>query len=160
MASTREVLLDRARRVGDRHLPTTELDHGGAEFAVRRVEWRREQCHPMRRACGELRRRHVERCEIGLEFVTNATERQHVQHTLTVLQDVDELVAVAQHHAATVDDDVGRGDVGRDVLAEVLEHLADLFELDARVEQLLDRLQFEQVVVRVAATTAAARSRR
>ena len=68
-----------------------------------------------------------------------------------------ELVAVAQHDAATVDHDVGGGDVGGDVLAQVLEHLADLFELDPGVDQLLDRLQLQQVAVGVPPAAAAAR---
>ena len=44
-----------------------------------------------------------------------------------------------------------------DVLAEVLEDLADLLELDPGVEELLDRLQLEEVVVGVAAAAPAAR---
>ena len=66
------------------------------------------------------------------------------------LQHVDELVAVAQHDLGAADDDVGRGDVRRDVLAQVGEHLAHRLQADAGVEQRLDDAQLEQVAVRVA----------
>jgi hypothetical protein len=46
-------------------------------------------------------------------------------------------------HAFALDDEVGRCDVGGDVFSQILEYLADLFQLDTGIEQLLDRLQFE-----------------
>ena len=49
------------------------------------------------------------------------------------------------------------GDVGVDVLAQVVEHLADRLELDPGVEQGLDDPQLEQILVAVPAPAAAPR---
>ena len=73
-----------------------------------------------------------------------------------VAEHVDQLVAVGQHHGVAADHEVRRRDVGVDVLAEVLEHVAHRLELDAGVEQRLDHAQLEQVVV--ASSAAGSRS--
>ena len=79
--------------------------------------------------------------DIGFKFRLHATHRQHVEDTLALLQNVNQLTVVgADLHALAFDDEVGRGDVGGDLFAQVFEHLADLFQLDAGIEQLLDRL--------------------
>jgi hypothetical protein len=76
---------------------------------------------------------------------------------LAALEHVHQLVAVGHHHRrAAVDDEVGRGDVLAEVLPQVGEHVPHGLELDARVQQLLDHLQLQQVPVGVAATAAGA----
>ena len=79
------------------------------------------------------------------------------KHSLTAAaHDVDQLLAVAQDHVAAADDQVGAGDVGVDVRAEVLEGGAHGLELDAGVEQALDDPELQQIAIAVQAPAAAA----
>ena len=50
-----------------------------------------------------------------------------------------------------------RGDVGIDMLAQVIESPPNRLELDPGIEQALDHPQLEQVAIRVGAAAAAAR---
>ena len=99
----------------------------------------------------------VERDQLGVDVVLDAGQRQHVEHALAHPEHVDQLVAVAQHDLRAADDDVRRGDVAGDVLAEVGEHVADRLQADPGVEEGLDHPELEQVAVRVGAPAAAAR---
>ena len=97
------------------------------------------------------------RRSVAVEVGLHAADGEHVEHALAAAtHDVDQLVAVAQHHVVAADHEVGRGDVGVDVLAQVLERLAHGLELDAGVEQALDDPQLEQVAVAVQPPAAAA----
>ena len=62
--------------------------------------------------------------ELQVELLLHAAEGEHVEHALAAAaHHVDQLVAVAQHHVAAADHEVRGGDVGVDVLAQVLERL-------------------------------------
>ena len=95
--------------------------------------------------------------KVGFKFLADTAERKDARGSLSSLQHVDELVTVGDHDVCAVGHDVTRCDVGVHVLTEVLEDVSELFKLYASVEQLLDRLEFQQVVVRVPASLAGPR---
>ena len=99
-----------------------------------------------------------ERNQLGVDVMLHAGQRQHVEHALAPAQDVDQLVAVAQHDLAAADHDVRRGDVGRRRGARRYSNTSRTdSERDPGVEQRLDDPQFEQVTVGVLATAPAPR---
>lgn len=85
------------------------------------------------------------RRQVGLKFLAANAERDNVHGSLSRLQHVGKLITVSERDACSVDQEVRRSDVGVHVLTEVLEDLPDHFKLDASVEQLLDRVEFQQV---------------
>ena len=59
--------------------------------------------------------------ELRVDFVLHAGQREHVEHSLAALEDVDQFVAVGEDDRVAVDHEMGGSDVGGDVLAQVLK---------------------------------------
>ncbi len=93
-----------------------------------------------------------------VELLLDAAERKDVQHALPALDQIDQLVAAAQHDGASVDHEMRGCDVEADVLTQLGEREANGLEANACIEEVLDDLQLEQIAVRVPASCAAARS--
>ena len=165
-----QVLLDRAARVRQRHLPAAEGHQLRPEGHVPVVERRAAQfvahglsdrdggpgCRDRRGLRAAARAQLDGPVDLGL----HAGQGQHVEHALAAPQHVDQFLAGAQHDLVALDDEMGRGDVGLHVVAQEVEHDADRLELDAGVEQVLDDLQLEQVAVGVPAPATRCRWRR
>ncbi len=90
--------------------------------------------------------------DLLVELIYNTAQRKNVQHTLAVLQQINDLLAAANEcWLATVHDKVGGCDVFAKFVLEVGEHFADLFEPNTGVEQVLDHLELEKVAIAVLA---------
>ena len=90
--------------------------------------------------------------DLLVELVDDSAQRQDVEHALSVLEQVDDLFAASHEGGlAAVHDEVGCCDVLAEFVLEVGKDVADLFEANPRIEQVLDHLEFEQVAVAVLA---------
>ena len=87
-----------------------------------------------------------------VEFIDDSAERQNVEDTLTIVEQVDDFFTAAyQHGLIAVDDEVRRRDVFSELVLQVGEDLTDLLEANTRIEQVLYDLEFEEVSVGVLA---------
>src|SRR5437763_12189927 len=85
-----------------------------------------------------------------LELVDHLAERHDVQHALPLANDVDQVLARPDEHGVrAVEDQARRRPVVAEVAADVLDRLPGGLELHARVEQVLDDLEADEVAVRV-----------
>ena len=99
----------------------------------------------------------VQAHDVGLELFDHAGQRHDVEHALTTGQEVDDLaVGASQDRAGAGQDQVGRREVGAEVLAQALDGAAGRLQRDAGVEQLLDHLELEHVGIRIDPTGATA----
>ena len=77
----------------------------------------------------------AESLDAVVDLTDDRAERHDVQHALALLHEVDQRVAVAGEDRAAFGEDDARGlPVGALVLAQVLDRLAGVLELDAGVE--------------------------
>ena len=97
------------------------------------------------------------RTDLLIDVVFHLRHGEHVEHALArPTEHVEELIALAHLDGVAGDDDVGGGDVARDVLTEVAERLADAGQADAGIEQRLHHPELQEVLVGVAAPAPAA----
>jgi len=94
---------------------------------------------------------------LGVHLILHACQRKDVQHSLTVAQDVDELVPLTQDDGLTADHDVCSNDVGVDVIAQIGENLAHGLQSNSGIEQILDDAEFKEIAVTVDPTGSAPR---
>ncbi len=113
--------------------------------------------HPLGRRCRPCPRPVPGRSsdDGSVKIVLDPAQCQDVEHALATVENVDQLVTRGDHHRVLpVDHEVGGGDVLAELVAQVAEHLPHRFELQARVQQLLDDLQLQQVAIGVPSTRA------
>ena len=80
--------------------------------------------------------RRVEIDDPSVDLILHLGEGQQVEHALSATHDVDQFVALAENDRGTIDDEVRRGQIGADVVAQITKHLAHRFEANAGVERL------------------------
>src|SRR5262249_29275114 len=85
-----------------------------------------------------------------LELVDHLAERDDIQHTLAVTDDVHEVLARAdEHRVRAVENEARRCPIVAEVATDVLDRPPCRLQLHARVEEVLDHLETYEVPVRV-----------